>query len=588
MGRLYNFLHSLVGTVKSMEGSIPKVDGTLTQSGQAADAKVTGDAILTLSDKNDELKGDIAKIYDVGQLLDISSETVLHPTGDGTVSVIATSGFDYSRVTAQANYVGFSFDSTIGKEYTASFAIKNGSVTVYAVKNATFSSSKYLAKTDTITESGKYSITFIASTDITTIWFSIPYTTETLSVRDVVCSDGWKYRNLDADLSSERFPAQGKAVGAIATMVEHNKKDISKIIVDNNLAIINENTLQHTAGDAVVAYDTYNGFTTNNVGNTNNLYGFVVDTQAKVNYKLHLTVDTGTVQSMLVCPSDIYNASGAIKKLDNIVGKDEIEIEFSAVTEKTSVWINQRYNIKSISVSNIVLEDEILRYNKYIMDYDGDEISTFNKILCIGDSITEGTFNYTEGGSSNNVVVYTNYSYPTYLKKLTGCEVSNYGYGGDTAASWYNRYKDTDLSGHDACIIMLGINDGVQSVGVDSFRTNMTSIINKVKSENTGIKVFVATIVPAYSDYNSKFDAYIAETKRLVSEDFTDAFLIDINKYSKCKYYTYFAQGHLTAIGYQQLAKEFKTLISYTMKNNMKAFRNIQFIGTDKTYDEYF
>lgn len=115
----------------------------------------------------------------------------------------------------------------------------------------------------------------------------------------------------------------------------------------------------------------------------------------------------------------------------------------------------------------------------------------------------------------------------------------------------------------------------------------MTNIINKVKNENEGIKVFVATIIPRFSDYDAKYDDYIAEAKRLVEEDFTDAFLIDINKYSECKRFTYYEQGHLTAIGYEQLAKEFYTLISYTIHNNLQAFRNVQFIGTDYTYPDF-
>lgn len=69
-------------------------------------------------------------------------------------------------------------------------------------------------------------------------------------------------------------------------------------------------------------------------------------------------------------------------------------------------------------------------------------------------------------------------------------------------------------------------------------------------------------------------------------EEYNDIFLTDINLYSECKFYTYYAQGHLTAIGYQQLAKEFATLIGYTIHQNPSAFRNVQFIGTEYTYTQ--
>ena len=41
------------------------VDGTLTKSGNAADAKATGDAIAELKNENTELKGDIDDVLDI-------------------------------------------------------------------------------------------------------------------------------------------------------------------------------------------------------------------------------------------------------------------------------------------------------------------------------------------------------------------------------------------------------------------------------------------------------------------------------------------------------------------------------------------
>ena len=41
--------------------NIPSVDETLTKSGNAADAKVTGNAITELKNETSELKGDIEK-----------------------------------------------------------------------------------------------------------------------------------------------------------------------------------------------------------------------------------------------------------------------------------------------------------------------------------------------------------------------------------------------------------------------------------------------------------------------------------------------------------------------------------------------
>src|SRR5690606_7764491 len=56
------------------------------------------------------------------------------------------------------------------------------------------------------------------------------------------------------------------------------------------------------------------------------------------------------------------------------------------------------------------------------MNYDGNEITMFNKGIAIGDSLTEGVFNYTENGTPLTRP-YPKYSYPTYLTKLTGVEM---------------------------------------------------------------------------------------------------------------------------------------------------------------------
>ena len=546
----------------------------------------------TLSNDVDDLKSDLNVIYDDGQLLTITQQALIHPTGDGTVTV-RNGGLTYTMVTPQANNFGFTFDSVIGKTYTASMSLKNiimqanGMLVLFAVKGTTFSTSTYLAKSENIYEDGNYSITFTATTTTTTIWLFSNYLVTSFDAENILCTGGWGYNGLDTAFTQEKRPAQGKAVGLLADRVTAVEDSVDRIIQDNNLITINATTLQHTAGDATAVFDLPNGFVTNNSGNTNNIFGFIIPTQAKKTYRLKFNVVVGPIRSLYICKTEVYNTSNYIDKRENLVAEDSIDIEFSATSNVTSVWFYQQYDVASIAVSNIFVGDDRLRYNSYILDYTGTEITVFNKILCIGDSITEGTFNYESGGSTNNVIADRRYSYPAILAKLSGCEVVNYGHGGDTAQAWYARYQSEDLSGYDACIIMLGINDGVQNVGVDNFRTGMTNIINKVKNENSGIRIFVATIIPAYSDYDTKFDAYIAETKRLVEEDFPDTFLVDINKYSECKYYTYYAQGHLTAIGYQELAKEFYTLISYIIHNDLQAFRNVQFIGTNYTYPDF-
>ena len=375
------------------------------------------------------------------------------------------------------------------------------------------------------------------------------------------------------------------SIDEINDSIDEINANVSKMLHDDNLLTVSLSTMRHSLGDATISYDPQNGFAGTRVTAQNNLYGFNISTQAKKTYHARFKVVAGNIGSVYICPTDEYNTGSAIDHRDNISPGSDIDIEFVAQTGTTSLWFNQNYAVAYIEIADIYVGDDILRYNHYIMDYPGNEICTFNKILCIGDSLTEGTFNYSANNSNDNVIADAKYSYPTYLTKMTGVTTYNHGHGGYTAEEWYTAYEETDLSGYDACIIMLGINDAVEEVGVQNFSTNMSNIIDKVKTDNDGIRVFIATLIPAYSDYDTKFNNYITEIKRLVAEDYTDCFLVDINQYSVCKAYTPYVQGHLTAIGYQQLAKEFKTLISYIMHNNLESFRNVQFIGTEYTYN---
>lgn len=549
-----------------------------------------GQDVCDLKSAIEQTNQNLSKIYDNGQLLTITQQAMLHPVGDGTFTISGDT-INYQEVTNQQNVIGFTFASEVGKQYTVSCGLEfqSGNMALYAVKGTTVSTTVYDGRIDPISASGTYSFTFTASTGTTTIWVICQSAVNSAVISNLLCSAGWGYKSLDTTLTKENFPAQGKAVGELAKKVSEVNYRLNEIIVDDNLIEISALTLQHTAGTATASYNYPNGFSTSNTGNDNNLFGFVINTKAKDTYYLRLKVEEGPAYRIYICPGDIYNAGGAIHVFEDVAVGTEIDYEFDAVTEKTSVWFSQKYNVSSIGISNIYVGDDILRYHKDMMDYEGTEIEVFNKILCIGDSLTEGTFNYESGGSVDHVFTDARYSYPTFLKKLTGSEIVNYGHGGYTAEEWYELYENEDLSGYDACIIMLGVNDSIRNVGVSNFTASMTNIIDKMMDENKGIKVFVATIIPAYTDYdpNNKFTPYNNEIKRLVNNDFTDAFLIDINKYSLCKFYTYYAQGHLTAIGYQQLAKEFYTMISYIIHNNLQAFRNVQFIGTDYTYPDF-
>ncbi len=252
-------------------------------------------------------------------------------------------------------------------------------------------------------------------------------------------------------------------------------------------------------------------------------------------------------------------------------------------------WINKENEIPN-DVQEYVLASNIYTAREKVekpkeefnpVDYNGWEISVFNKIVCIGDSLTEGTFNSNDGGYPT----YKKYSYPTYLTKLTGVETTNLGKGGYTSKRWWDEMQSQSFAGHDCAIIQLGVNDVAlpnKNVTPELTKQYLKNIIDKLKRENTGIKIFVAGITKSKWYSNSNYQARNEVIKEFASNrEGENIYFVDLMKYSR-NYDKPFAAGHLTALGYLQQAKEYKNYISYLINKNINNFIDVQFIGTDK------
>lgn len=221
-------------------------------------------------------------------------------------------------------------------------------------------------------------------------------------------------------------------------------------------------------------------------------------------------------------------------------------------------------------------------------DYDGAEISLFRNGICIGDSLTAGVCNYKQGGTEIINTTFPNYSYPTYLQKLTNVPVTNAGIGGLTTAQWYTNYlaNHPDWSGYDFAIIQLGVNDALQNNGwTQEEETALTNIITKLKTDNQRIKIFVATILPATAYSGAAFDDISKHTRALVSGlGDADVILVDIAEYAHTAESLAYNAGHLTGLGYLRLAMDYKAYISMIIRDNPIDFRFVQFAGTDYSY----
>ena len=243
--------------------------------------------------------------------------------------------------------------------------------------------------------------------------------------------------------------------------------------------------------------------------------------------------------------------------------------------------------------------------------YAGNEISMFSRGICIGDSVTEGSFD------GNGGAVIKRFSYPAILERISGVEIANAGIAGATSQSWYEASLNSDnqwgkwvnqewvwntnpantgndvisstldLSGFDFAIIHMGINDLASTYDnsktieevLTNFETYINLIIAKLKTANNGIKIFFATIIPSYAPATNPVYKQLNEKIKAITEATADVYLLDINTYSELASKPEYNVTHPTALGYHKLANEIRSYISYVISKNLSEFTEIQFVG---------
>ena len=244
--------------------------------------------------------------------------------------------------------------------------------------------------------------------------------------------------------------------------------------------------------------------------------------------------------------------------------------------------------------------------------YNGNEISMFSRGICIGDSVTEGSFDNADGGA-----IVKRFSYPAILERITGVEMINAGVAGLTSQTWYEATLDStphwgtwvnqewvwdmnpvnsgndiiskslDYSNFDFAIIHLGINDlaplydnskTIEEI-LTTFETYIGYIIRDLKAANSGIKIFLATIIPSYATPSNLSYKQLNEKIAEIANTTENTFLLDLTSYSALASKPEYNVTHPTALGYHKLANEIKSYISYIISKNLDNFTNIQFIN---------
>ena len=224
-----------------------------------------------------------------------------------------------------------------------------------------------------------------------------------------------------------------------------------------------------------------------------------------------------------------------------------------------------------------------------------DEVCTFDKILCIGDSLIEGGANQPNitpnPENAKRTVTRGMYSVPRFLEKMFGVTTTNWGISGSTSRSWYNAKSSSepDWGGYDCALIYIGSNDYNYATtegmtieqATETSRTYIGHIIAKLKTDNPGIRVFLCTLLPNTTAGDlAKYRIPLVEAIRNIADNDSSVFLIDMNAYSSFKSGSAYSNGHPTAIGYQWFAREIGAYMCWWIANSPDDFKWIRQIGT--------
>ena len=196
--------------------------------------------------------------------------------------------------------------------------------------------------------------------------------------------------------------------------------------------------------------------------------------------------------------------------------------------------------------------------------------STVKKIVCIGDSLTEGDYGVKGKSCIANVKPE---NYPYFLAKELGCETVNYGKCGYNAQTYLDFYDsgEVNVTDADVIIVMLGTNLGL---GEDKYRNAYSALTEKILKDKSDRAVLVlvtpisATTNPSMSNYhNGKFAAWVVNANEYILGDIAnrykdrdDVAIIDAYRNSPIQpdmeYEYQNADGlHLTESGYAAFAK---------------------------------
>lgn len=224
----------------------------------------------------------------------------------------------------------------------------------------------------------------------------------------------------------------------------------------------------------------------------------------------------------------------------------------------------------------------------------------FKKVICIGDSYTEGYISDGHGTAT----IKKEYSWVALMGKLTGNEWINRGISGANAKTWYTNstlgYNTlASLGKAQAYIIGLGINDRASGttrylevgtsadIGTDAetYYGYMSKLVVGIAEISPKAAIFINTYPFAAENdvYNTAVKdivAYYKDTHNVHCIDLAGAYrdLFNDGEFKKD-----FKASHPTASGHEKIAQMYAYALSDYMDRNKEAFLNVPWIEYDTT-----
>ena len=186
------------------------------------------------------------------------------------------------------------------------------------------------------------------------------------------------------------------------------------------------------------------------------------------------------------------------------------------------------------------------------------------KIICIGDSLTEGDYGVFGKSGIANV---REKNYPYFLQKLTKAEVINLGKCGLNSSSYLEYFKNNavDVSGADYIIIMLGTNGGLDPRIDTQANYDYDELVNLCKSGERAAQIVLCTPPHATVNPNMSNCGYRAQVENAVAfvRKYAKANNFALIDLANCEDFTDETENimqpndglHFSEIGYRKMAE---------------------------------